>query len=273
MIHTFYIYLGKEIKNAITFEHMKKCILILFSVFISAGIFAQRNVKDSVIGTPLIGAHYGGNFTLGDLADRYGYLNHIGIMAGYKTERNWYWSFDGNFIFGNQIRLTGIFDHLIDSYGNITDINGDIAQVYVFARGFNANFAIGKVIPILSPNKNSGIMINFGCGYLLHKMKIETQEQVIPQLELNYRKGYDRLTVGPNLHQFIGYTFLSNGGFYNFYGGFYAQEGFTKNQRTIFYDQPSTTVPTTTRLDMQIGFRVGWYIPFYKRMPKDYYID
>ena len=104
-------------------------------------------------------------------------------------------------------------------------------------------------------------------------MKIETQDQVIPQLELNYRRGYDRLTVGPNLHQFVGYTFLSNGGFYNFYGGLYAQEGFTKNQRTIFYDQPNTPVPTNTRLDIQIGFRLGWYIPFYKRMPKDYYID
>ncbi len=252
---------------------MKNCILFFCSIFIFSGIFAQRNVKDSVIGTPLIGVHYGGNWTQADLADRYGYLNHIGIMAGYKTNKNWYWAFDGNFIFGNQIRLTGVFDHLVDSYGNITDINGDIAKVLVYSRGFNANVSVGKVFPVLSPNKNSGIMVNVGAGYLLHKMKIETQDQVIPQLELNYRRGYDRLTVGPNLHQFVGYTFLSNGGFYNFYGGFYAQEGFTKNKRTIFYDQPNTPIPSDTRLDIQIGFRVGWYIPFYKRLPKDYYID
>ena len=141
---------------------MKNCILFFCSIFIFSGIFAQRNVKDSVIGTPLIGVHYGGNWTQADLADRYGYLNHIGIMAGYKTNKNWYWAFDGNFIFGNQIRLTGVFDHLVDSYGNITDINGDIAKVLVYSRGFNANVSVGKVFPVLSPNKNSGIMVNVG---------------------------------------------------------------------------------------------------------------
>ena len=61
--------------------------------------FGQRNVKDSAIATPWIGVHYGGNFTAGDLADRYGYLNHIGIIAGYKTATNWYFGMESNFIF------------------------------------------------------------------------------------------------------------------------------------------------------------------------------
>jgi hypothetical protein len=246
---------------------------ILFVLFAPQFIEAQRNVRESSIATPLIGVHYGGNFTAGNLSDRYGYMNHIGISAGYKTARNWYMSFDGNFMFGNQTRMTGLFDHLVDEYGNITDVNGDIAVVLVYPRGVNTNISFGKLFPILSPNANSGIVVHIGTGYLLHRLRIETNDQVVPSLELDYKKGYDRLTTGLNFHQFIGYSFLANAGAWNFYGGFYFQEGLTKNQRTIFFDQPDIPVSTKTRLDIQYGFRLGWYIPFYKRMPKDYYFD
>jgi len=248
---------------------------LVFSLFLIHSLVsnAQRNVKDSTISSPLIGVHYGGNWTSGDLSDRYGYLNHLGISAGYKTNQNWYYGLDANFMFGNQNRMTGLFDELVDDNGNITDINGDIANVLVYPRGINVNASFGKLFPVLSPNSNSGILIHAGVGYLLHRLRIETSEQVVPQIELDYKKGYDRLTMGVNFHQFIGYSFLSNSGAYNFYGGFYVQEGLTKNQRTVFFDQPEIPVSTKTRIDIQYGFRIGWYIPFYKRQPKEYYFD
>lgn len=247
-------------------------IFTFFSFFLlSLSLVAQRNVKDSSIATPLIGVHYGGNWTGGDLAERYGYLNHLGFSAGYKNARNWFFSVDANYIFGNKVRMTGIFDHLVDDYGNITDINGIPGAILVFPRGFNANVAFGRLFPVLSPNKNSGILCHFGAGYVLHHLRIESNNQVIPQLELDYKRGYDRLTTGLNFHQFIGYSFLANGGPLNFYTGFYIQQGLTKNQRTIFYDQPDIPVSKSLRLDLQFGFKVGWYIPFYKRQPRDFY--
>ena len=252
---------------------LKKLILSSLIISASALMFAQRNVKDSIIGTPWVGVQYGANWTSGDLADRYGFMNHIGFMAGYKTNKNWFFGVDANFMFGNDVRMTGLFDHLTDSQGTITDVNGYIGQILVYARGMNANLTVGKVIPVLSPNKNSGIFIHAGLGYLLHRMRIETQDQVIPQLELDYKKGYDRLTIGPNLHQFVGYAFMANSGFLNFYGGMYIQEGFTQNKRTLFFDQPNTPVPTETRLDIQYGLKAGWFIPFYKRQPKDFYYN
>lgn len=252
---------------------MKKSFLILSILLLANSIIAQRNVKDSIIGTPWIGVQYGANWTSGDLADRYGFMNHVGIMAGYKTNKNWFWGLESNFMFGNDVRMTGVFDHLIDSQGNITDVNGDIALVLVYARGLNVNLAVGKVFPVLSPNKNSGIFVHAGVGYLAHRMRVETQEQVIPQLELDYKKGYDRFTAGPNAHQFLGYAFMSNAGFLNFYGGFYIQEGFTQNKRTIFFDQPTIPVSSETRLDIQYGVKVGWFIPFYKRQPKEFYYN
>jgi hypothetical protein len=262
------------LKNRFNFGYMKLHLVALCLFFYSTQIIiAQRNVRDSSIATPLIGVHYGGNFTDADLAERYGYLNHVGITAGYKTARNWYMNLDGNFMFGNQTRMTGLFDGLVDEYGNITDINGDIAVVLVYPRGFNANLSFGKIFPVLSPNANSGILFHVGAGYLMHRLRIETNDQVVPSLELDYKKGYDRLTTGINFHQFLGYSFLANSGAWNFYGGFYIQEGLTKNRRTIFFDQPDVPVSTKTRLDIQYGFRLGWYIPFYRRIPKDYYFE
>lgn len=235
--------------------------------------FAQRNVRDSTIGTPWISVHYGLNWTAGDMAQRHGLLNHIGMFAGYKTRSNWVFGLDGAFMFGNDIKETGLFDHLTDDKGHITDINGDIAVVQVLSRGFYADVSVGKIFTVLSPNRNSGVYVNFGAGYLLHKYRIETTDQVIPQLELDYRKGYDRLTTGLNTEQLLGYAFMANQGIVNFYGGFYIQEGFTYNRRTVNFDQPDVPVSKDLRLDIQYGFKVAWLIPIYRRLPKEYYYN
>lgn len=252
--------------------HFKLPVLLLAALLIAQAARSQRDV-DSAIATPWIAIHYGGNWSGGDLADRYGYFNHVGTMAGYKTKRNWVYGFDGNFMFGSKINEKGLFDQLVDSYGNITDENGDIGQVVLFSRGFNANVMVGKVFPILSPNENSGIYVHAGVGYLQHKIRIETNYQVIPSLELDYKKGYDRFTSGLNFHQFVGYAFLANQGIVNFYGGFYMQQGLTYNRREVFFDRPDEEVPKGQRLDLQYGFKVGWFIPVYQRKPKDYYFN
>ncbi len=248
-------------------------LLTVILVFITSMVFAQRNVADSSIGVTWLSPQYGLNISGGDLAERHGYFNAIGFTAGYKTKKNWFLGFDGNYLFGNDVRLTGLFDHLVDSKGNITDQNGDIAIVVVYSRGFHANAVFGKLFPVLSPNENSGILVKGGVGYLLHKVRIETQDQVVPQLELDYKRGYDRLTAGLNTSQFIGYSFMASQGFLNFYGGFYFQQGFTYNKRSIFYDQPDTPVSKELMLDLQYGLRLGWMIPIYKRNPKEYYFN
>jgi hypothetical protein len=252
---------------------MTRYLISVFLIILTFNSISQRNVKDSTISTPWIGVHYGICDTEGDLAKRHGYFNQIGLFFGYKTKRNWVYGLDGSYLFGRDVRVSGLFDHLVDSKGNITDQNGDIAIVLVYSRGLSVDANIGKIIPVLSPNENSGIYLNFGVGYLAHKIRVETQDQVIPTLELDYRKGYDRLSTGINTQQLLGYAFMSNQGFVNFYAGFYCQQGFTYNRRTVFFDQPETPVSTDYMLDIQYGFRFSWLIPIYKRQPKDFYYN
>ncbi len=255
------------------FKNKLQLPLLLLALSSINLVFSQRNVKDESIGTPLIGIHYGLNQPTKDLNDRFGMLNHLGFISGYKTKSNWFIGIEGNFIFGNQIKEDSLLQNLKDSYGNITDINGDIAVVPLFSRGFNTNVSFGKIIPVLSPNPNSGIFINTGVGYMAYRIRIESNNQVIPQIELKYKKGYDRLTSGICTHQFIGYSYLSNSGFYNWYAGFYSQQGFTTNQREIFFDQPKVAVSKAIRKDFSYGFKLGWLIPIYKRKPKEFYFN
>jgi hypothetical protein len=254
---------------------MKQFILSISFILLSFISISQRNMADSIIPTPLLGVQYGGTWSDGDLKERFSYFNHVGIAGGYKFQKNWYLGIAGDFMFGNKVKLSHeqLFHHLMDSKGNITDQNGDIATILTFSRGFHVNLEGGKVINKLGHNKNSGLFIKIGAGYLNHRIRIESNDHVVPLLEKEYRKGYDRLTTGFNTSQFIGYLFMADNNFLNFYTGFYIQEGFTKNRRTIFWDQPDVPVPNNIRMDIMYGFKFGWLIPVYKRVPKDYYFN
>ena len=251
---------------------MRVKIFVVF-ILISTSLFSQRDVKSEAIGTPWIGIHYGLCFPTNSLAQRFGLLNNLGINAGYKTKQNWFFGSDINFFFGNQLKTGDILSNLRDSYGNITDAGGSVGVVLLYSRGYNVNASVGKIFPVFGSNPNSGIFIQGGVGYMQYHIRIETNKQVIPEVELDYRKGYDRLTGGLTTHQFIGYGFLGNSGILNFYAGFYFLQGYTHNQRTIFFDQPNVPVSTALRYDNMYGFRLGWLIPIYRSKPKEFYYN
>lgn len=253
-------------------KNLSQYIFSLFLIGFYSITFAQRDVSEA-IGTPYVGIQYGMNWTAGDLAERYGFTNAIGIHAGYKTKRNWIYGIDGNFHFGNKVRIEGLLDNLRDSRGQILNSSGQPSNVLFFNRGFNINVAVSKIIPVWSPNPNSGIMIQLGAGYLWHKLRIEAEKDEVPQIQGEYRKGYDRLTIGVNTSQFIGYNFMANRGIFNFYAGFYAMQGFTKNQRDVFWDRPNEQVDKSLRIEHLIGLKVGWLIPIYKRQAKEFYFN
>lgn len=247
---------------------IKKCI-VCFLLINSCG-FAQKTFESQ-----FFEIHYNANWTAADLASRYGYLNNIGAGVHLRTRKSFTIGLETNLIFGNRFRneFDSVFSHLIDSYNNITDINGDIARVLVYSRGFYGNLDFGKLVSLNQVSKKDFLWIQFGVGFLQHRFRIETNSQVVPQIEQEYRKGYDRYTSGLNFSQSLSYALMPEERYYNFYAGFYVQEGLTYNRREINFDQPNTPVSKDLRLDIQIGIRLGWIIPFYSAEPKDYYFE
>ncbi len=249
---------------------------LFFFFFITAGnAFGQSNLEDSTIAAPIFGVDYTATFPAADLKNRYGYINNIGFTAGYKLKNNLYLGIIGSFGFGKNSKIPHevMFKHLIDNAGTITDMNGDIAGVLTFARQYTLNAEAGYVFKKLGHNPNSGLWLKFGAGYTWNKIRVESNDQVIPLVEKEYKKGYDNLTSGINTSQFIGYLFMSGGGMLNFYTGLYFQQGYTFERRNSTYYLPDTPVSKSMRFDLTFGIKAGWIIPIYKKIARDYYYN
>jgi hypothetical protein len=254
-------------------------ILFLFTILIWAFTAkAQVNIRDSSIFTPIITASYAYQVPGGDLAKRFGNNSNIGGSIIFKTKKNWTFGVDGSYIFGGNLREGNMFDSIAGKANNgvgryIIDASGEFADIRVYERGYNLSLNVGKIISNkhISPNPNCGIMVQLSAGFLQHKIRIEDIGNKTPQMTDPYKKGYDRLTNGISATGFIGYIYLSNRRLVNFFGGFEFTQAWTENRRTTDFD--TMKHDDTKRIDQLWGLRVGWVIPLYKKVPRDYYYN
>ena len=249
---------------------MKKYQLLFSFLFIVNLAFTQWQVRDSALFNPHVTVGYGYSTPGGDLANRFGNNGSLEVGFHIKNKKNWYYGVQFNYLFGNKVHEPNLLSNLLTSRGEILDEQGQIATMFIQERGFNVFLQGGKLFPVIGPNKNSGLLITAGAGLLQHKIRIEHQEAKITQLEGDYLKGYDRLTNGLSVQQFIGYYHMSNNRLINFYFGAQATEGFTQSRREWNID--TQTQDTDKRLDMLFGLRAGWILNLYERAPNDYYI-
>ncbi len=247
---------------------MQKIIVILLLAF-SLTVKSQVNVKDSLVSVPLIGLHISGQIPFADLAVRYKPSLNVGMPFLFKTKSNFLIGFEGNYFFANKTK-EDVLTNMRNPDGSITDKNGNNAQLKIMERGWTATAEIGKIFPKYSPNKNCGIVVTLGAGYMQHKTKLYDVKKTLTQLEGDGKKGYDRLTGGLCLKQYIGYMYLSNKRMVNFYYGLEIFEGFTQGIRGYQYD--TMTTDNTKRFDFLVGIRAGWLLPIYgKRSNSSYY--
>ncbi len=205
----------------------------------------------------------------GDLADQFGSSATIGSGFFHKTASNWIFNADINFIFGNVIREDSLIQNLINSDGFVIDDQGHFAEVSFFERGFYSTFRIGKVIPVFGSNPNSGLLLMAGAGYMQHKINIQVKNKAASPLKDDYKKGYDRFTNGLSTVQFVGYVYHGESRLANFFAGVEVVQAWTQNRRSMNFD--TMRRDDKHRFDMLIGPKIGWIIPFNKRMPEDYY--
>lgn len=241
--------------------------LAILSLFFS--LLAKAQI-DSAIALPLIGIHFGGQIPSFDMANRFGPNLKAGGCFMYKTKKNLLFGAEFNYMFGRNVK-EDVLKQLKTSDGFVIDNEGYPADLRVTERGIGIHGFIGYVLKVANPNPNSGIMVSFGAGYLQHKINVYDAQQKVAALKDELKYGFDRLSNGVSLSQFIGYLFLSENRMLNFYAGFECYQAFTTSVRKMNYD---TGLPDTgRRFDMLTGFRVGWVLPLYKKKPNDFYYD
>lgn len=250
---------------------MKKALILFLFYFSSANLYAQVSVKDSSISCSIMGASYSFQLPGADLSQRFGYCSDVKLSYFHKNKNNWIWGVDLSQFFGNKIKENGILDSIKTSDGHVINSNGTYAEVRLFERGHTASIKFGKLFNVWAPNPNSGIICMAGIGFMQHKIRIDDIGNFSPQLTTEMKKGYDRLTSGISITEFIGYMYLGNKRMLNFFGGFEFTQGFLKGKREWLYDLQKPG--TDSRIDLLSGFRIGWILPLYKKSPNEFYYN
>jgi len=249
-----------------------KFFILSFCLVLSAHqVSAQVKVKDSTIKTVLVNLGYSYQFPMKDMAERFGNNSNLNFGVNFKSKTNYLFGVEGALLFGNQIRQENFLENVKNSGGFILDGNGNEAVIGIFQRGWSTQLTVGKIWNIFASNPNSGITTKVGLGYLEHKIKIVDPDNVIPQFQGDYKKGYDYLTSGLMLSQFIGYQYLGNNNMINFFAGFEVVEAFTQGRRSYIFELKGPN--DGKRLDILIGLKGGITLPLYKKEPNDFYYD
>lgn len=247
---------------------MKRIILILFLVGSVCSVKAQ-SVADTSLLLNMFSFHLSGHLPGGDLAQRYGMNMGVGGSYMLKLSSNWMLSADFSYFSGNNFKEGYIFDNITDEHGIFINIYGEIGEAMFYERGFYTGLKGGKLLPIIGPNPNSGLLFTATAGFLQYKTLIHQDGKDIPSLNGDYVKGYDMLSNGLGISQFIGYMHIDSDEPINFYAGFEFHQAWTKNRRDYNFYQMGPD--NEMRNDYLFGIRFGWIFPVNKRATTTHY--
>lgn len=267
---------------------MRKTLFTLTLILsvISAYCQTPRNIAKESLPVSMFQVTYAAQFPGLDTRTDYGFTNTIGGSVIHKTQGNWVFTANGNFIFGNQIkgsRIDLLGESITTVYGEVIGGGGLPTSLAFFQRGVHFQAEAGKLFP-LAPNPNSGIFVQVGAGYLWNRLRIdyqiETQNPPYPLTD-DYQYGYDKMRGGLALHGEAGYMILSNTRVYNLSVSLEVTYARTKPLRDydfrVFYDENGEphimgyNDKSQRFNDLYFGIRVGWMIPVYQRQPDEYY--
>ena len=240
----------------------KNTFKIFIFAFILAPFFAKAQHNASKGIALLANFNYGVAKPSKDLAVRFGMSSATGIgieLLGNKT--NLIVGADFSYFFSKKVNedpLAKLVNYDTYIYGNDKGLSSYLLR----ERGFIMQGYVGKLFVFDKKAANrSGIRFTLGAGYMQHKIRLQDDSRSISQLSGDYKKGYDRLTGGLSLSQYIGYQYLSSNRRINFSIGFDISEGFTKSKRDWDFDLKSKN--TAQRLDLLYGIRATLILPFY----------
>jgi hypothetical protein len=201
----------------------------------------------------------------GDLADRFGRNNAISIGFEYKTKSNWSFGSEFNWMFSNNVNEVGMLDSLVGNTGILIDQQGSASQVTFEQRGFTLFGSVARTFSF-TKNRNSGIYISAGAGYMRHHIDLVYANSLVPQLG-DYEAGYDRLTGGMAFKGFFGYQHLDPNLRLNLRIGYEYIYGHTQSLRPFNYD--TRMKDDRIRQDILRGMKISLVVPFYTKKNDD----
>lgn len=238
-------------------RHLFSILLFALStVWVHAQVEIEKPVDGSIID---FGIGLGGNVPIGILSERYGNNLNFSLGGDYITNNNWVLNAEFLYLFSDAVK-EDVLAPFRSADGNLLGDDNQIVDIVLKQRGLFLGAGIGRLIP-LSTKTRSGLKIVINGGVLQHNIKFADDRNSLAQVRAGRQTGYDRMTRGFALKETISYKHLSLDRRLNFEIGLDLMQGFTKEVRAINFD---TGLPTNkSRLDVLIGVRLVWNIPYY----------
>ena len=258
-------------------------ISLLLLLGISLHLFAQKDIMKEPIPVAMFQATYAFQLPAFDTKTSFGVNSTIGASFVYKTESNWLFTANGNYIFGNKVKgdRTEIYgEGITTTDGEITGGEGTYVLLNINQRGMHFQAEVGKLFP-MAPNPNSGIFVQGGIGYLYNRIRTDFSQEMYntPYVVYeDYEYGYDRMRGGPAFHLETGYLYLGNSRVANFSVSLEMTYARTRDLRKydfrVFDGVPvGYTDPHKRYNDFYYGIRISWNIPTYQRQPEEFYYN
>ena len=242
---------------------MRYVLIIITSIFFS-DLFAQE-IKQKAFSI-----NYDYQIPHGNLAKKYGMSSGVGISYFSENKKNIFYGIDLEYIFGNNVKDSLILNSISTQEGFIIDANGYFSNINLMQSGISSHFFTGYAIHN-KKNNLSGIYISCGIGYLQHKIFIDTRNQNIPQLNDEYKKGYDQFTSGISSKISAEYKYYSKRNKnLQFSFGINYTTAYTQIKRPYIFNQSNYSI-TGYNWDRIIGIRFGIIIPIKKINEEKYY--
>ena len=224
---------------------------------------AQKNKQSAIT------LGYTHQLPIGNLSDRFGDNSSIGFSFFQEKENNLFYGIEGGYIFSNNIKDTSIFDNITTSTGAIIGADGTYSNINLMQRGFDAHAFLGYTY---QPKENnlSGVYLSVGLGFLQHQIFIDTKNQNVPQLDEEYKKGYDLLTNGISTKWETSYKFYSQNGKFQMYTGVNMTIAYTKNKHPYQFNKEEYT-QNTGSWDNLLGFNMGVIIPIHRKNEEEFH--
>lgn len=205
--------------------------------------------------------YYTALMPIGELSNRFGFSNNVGMDISFKLKSNWLLGIAGDYLFGSQVKENPLAPILTQSTFQLIGNDGSLGDIPLQLSGFELAFRVGKLIPVSRKHPNSGFLISLAPGFMQHKIWMNSNTNKYYQIDPTYKTGYDRLTNGAMLRGGIGYQYIEKRRFLSFYGGIDFAIGFTQEVRNWNFDLMSAD--KHRRLDMLIGLKLAWIIPVF----------
>ena len=235
---------------------------LLLQVLILIPLFGFSQTENSNL-SPVILANFefGYNMPGGDYANRFGNNLAAGGGVEYLTKKNnFLYGLHGTYYFGNEVK-EDVLSNIRNNDGFLIGTNKINASVYLRQRAFYIGGSFGKIFSLNQYNPRAGIRASLGAGFFQQKIRIqEDPNSFVPIIANDYKQGWDRMSNGLGLRQFIGYQQLSLNGLVNFLIGFEFMQAFTQNRRPNDFKTMSKL--DESRVELMYGVKIAWTLPF-----------